>query len=277
MSFRPVRFLVFLIGGILFTAQFAQAQEITTSDGKVYSTTSLRRVGSGIMIKVAVDNGGMIEMGLPISRITKVAFVEPPELSKAKEAAAAGNADEVLTLTGDYISKQGDFKDLPGSWWLEMAKLRLMALAASEKDAETAALAQQIGTLNAGGDNSLSRGGALFGPLASGDTEAVVVGAKSLPRLGGGQGAALAQLALGRALLLKKNDIGALRAFLTLKVFYPSVTLLQPAALYGAANAYLGLNDIKRAAQTLKDIQKNFPNSIQAPKAKKMESDLSKS
>ena len=124
---------------------------------------------------------------------------------------------------------------------------------------------------------TLSRGGTLFGSVASSDTEAVVVGANAIPRLSGEPGAALAQLALGQALLMKKDYPGALRAFLTIKVFYPSLTLLQPAALMGAANAYLGLDDEKRALQAVIELQDNFARSPQAPDAKKMEKHLSKS
>ena len=62
------------------------------------------------MIKVTTDNGGLIEVGLPISRITKIAFAEPPELAAAKAAAATGNANAVLSLTESYVSTQGDFK-----------------------------------------------------------------------------------------------------------------------------------------------------------------------
>lgn len=215
-------------------------------------------------------------MGLPVSRITKVAFAEPPELSQAQEATAAGNATEVLALTDSYVSSQVDFKDITGSWWPQMAKLRLMALVAVEKNAEAAALARQIGSLNTPDSNTLSRGGTLFASLESGDSGAVVLGAKGLPKASG-DGAALAQVALGRAMLAKMDYVQALRAFLTVKVFYPSMMMLQPEVLFGAAQAYVGLGDTKRALLSLNEIETNFPHSIQAPKAKKMAENLSKS
>jgi hypothetical protein len=265
-----------LMAGLCFVASFAGAQEITTSDGKVYSTTSLKRSGNAILIKISADAGGSIEMGLPVSRITKVAFAEPPELSQAQEATAAGNATEVLALTDSYVSSQVDFKDITGSWWPQMAKLRLMALVAVEKNAEAAALARQIGSLNTPDSNTLSRGGTLFASLESGDSGAVVLGAKGLPKASG-DGAALAQVALGRAMLAKMDYVQALRAFLTVKVFYPSMMMLQPEVLFGAAQAYVGLGDTKRALLSLNEIETNFPHSIQAPKAKKMAENLSKS
>ena len=229
-----------------------------------------------IMIKVTMEGGtGVIEMGLPISRIAKVSFVEPPELAKAIAAASKGNAQEVLSLTGDYVPKQGDLKDVPGSWWPEMARLRLLALAASGKYSECADLARQIGALRSPSAESLSRAGALFSPLSSSDLAAVLVGAKALPRLGGDQGSALAQIVLGKALLQKKDFTGAIRAFLTVKVFYPSVGLLQAPALLGAAESYIGLKDEKRAAQCYNDILKDWPDSPQAPMAKKKEEILS--
>ena len=252
------------------TAMTLRAQDITTTDGQVYTNPSIRRSGDIIMVKMNMAGGtSAVEMGLPISRIAKVAFAEPPELSKAIEAASKANAAEVISLTSDYVAKQGDLKDVPGSWWPEMARLELLALAASGKDAECADLARQIGALKNPSMESLSRAGALFTPLSSSDLEAVLVGAKALARLGGDQGSALAQVVLGKALLQKKDFQGALRAFLTIKVFYPSLSLLQPPALAGAAEAYQGLKDDKRAAQSYDDIVKNWPDSPQAPLAKK--------
>jgi hypothetical protein len=276
MRFSRLLRLSLPLGYLLFSGTILRAEDFTTSDGQVITATAFRRVGNNIMIKVTTPEGGVIETGYPVPRIAKVSFSEPIELSKASADVESANATEILALTSDFVAKQDDFKDLPGSWWFSMARLRLLALAAAGKDVDAASLAREIGSLKDADADSLSRGGSLFAPLAAGDTEAVVVGAKSLPRIDGDQGSVLAQLALGRALLLKKDYSGALKAFLTIKVFYPSATLLQPAALLGASDAYKGLKDEKRALKTLQDIQQSYPLSPQAPIAKKTEADLSK-
>jgi hypothetical protein len=246
------------------------AQLVTTTDGQTYSTPSLRKSGEMIMVKISLEGGsGSVEMGIPITRIAKVAFPEPPELSKVIAYAAKGNAAQVLALTAEFVSTQGDLKAVPGSWWPEMARFRILALAASGKDSECSELARQIGAVKSPASESLSRAGTLFSPLFSGDYSAVLVGAKALPGLGGDQGSALAQLALGRALLGKKDFPGALRAFLTISVFYPSVSLLQGPALAGAAESYTGLKDMKRSAQCYADIIKEWPDCPQYTEAKK--------
>jgi hypothetical protein len=260
----------------LGSACILRSENVTTTDGQVYANTTLRKAGSNVMIQVVMPGGGSMEMGLPIARIAKVSFPEPPELDKASDASSSGNASEVLALTEAYVAKQGDLKEIPGSWWPQMARLRLYALAASGKDADAGALAREIGAINNAASESLSRGGALLGTLASGDTAAVVVGAKAMPSIGGDAGSALAQLALGRAFLAKKDFAGAIRAFLTIKVFYPSPAMLQPAALLGAVKAYEGLKDDKRAARTLNEIVENYPSSPQAAEAKKMIEQLPK-
>ena len=267
----------FLLPLILFVPLCTlRAQEVTTIDGQVLKSSSIRRAGTTIMVKVTTPEGSSIEMGIPPARIVKIAFPEPPELAKAQAAASSANATEVLPLTGDYVTREAELKDLPGSWWPEMARLRLLALAGTGKDADAASLAREIGSLKSADADSLSRGGTLFANLPSGDKEAVVVGAKALPRIGGGQGSALAQLALGRTLLAKKDYPGALRAFLTIKVFYPSVSLLQPAALLGAAQAYVWMKDEKRAAEAIKDLSESYPSSPLVPEAKKMAETFSK-
>ncbi len=244
--------------------------EIIKNDGTIYNSTTLRCEGNQLKIKINADTGGSIEVGVPINAITKVTFPEPPALARVAAAADAGKAAEVIILSSDYVTKEGEFKDVPGSWWPDMARLRLLALAGSGKSQEAADLARQMGTIKEPSTELLSRAGTLYGPLSTGDKEAVVVGAKSLPRMGGELGSALAQLALGQALLEKKDYAGALRAFLTIKVFYPSVTLLQPAALYGAGNAYVGLKDKKRAIESFKEMTQTYPSFPQAPEAKKM-------
>jgi TolA-binding protein len=103
------------------------------------------------------------------------------------------------------------------------------------------------------------------------------VGAKGLPAVGGDQGSALAQLALGQALYMKKDYPGALRAFLTIEVFYPSLGLLQPPALMGAANSYEGLGDKPRAIDTYDRIVSDWMNSPQVSEAKKKSQILSHS
>ena len=273
---RPVlRKLIFPL--LIAATPLLRGEEITTSDGQVIKSTSFRRSGNVIMIKTTTAEGGVIEVGFPVARITRVSFPEPPELSKASAAASAGKAAEVLSLTGEYVSKQGEFKDVPGSWWPRMAELRLLALASVGKNEEASSLAREIGAIKSPLTESLARGGTLFGPLATGETEAVTVGAKSLPRIGGDEGSALAQLALGRTFLQKKDGQGAIRAFLTVKIFYPTATLLQPAALLGAANACLLLKDEERATQTLRDLMALYPESPQASEAKKIVEGLSKS
>jgi hypothetical protein len=245
-------------------------QDLTTTDGQFYPSATLRRNGEMIMVKATVAGGtGNIEMGVPLAKIAKVAFPEPPELAKAITAASKASTDEVLTLTGPFVESQADYRDLPGSWWPEMARLRLLALASAAKDAECSDLARKIGSLKVSWADPIARAGALYGPLGTSDIQAVIVGAKGFARVGGNQGSALAQLALGRALLSKKDWLGSLRAFLTVKVFYPSVALLQPPALYGSSDAYNGLKDTKRAAQTLSDLAADWPDSPLAALAKK--------
>jgi len=247
-----------------------KAQDVTTTDGQTYLNSSIRRSGEQFFIKVMVPGGtGSMEMGIPLARIAKVSFPEPPELAKAKAAAAKGYAAEVLSLTSDSVAKQTELKDLPGSWWPELARLRLLALVSEGKNSESAELARQMGVVKSPLMESLSRSGTLFTSFSASDLQAVLVGAKALPRIGGGEGSALAQFVLGKALLLKKDYPGALRAFLTIKVFYPSVALLQPAAMMGSYEAYVGVKDQKRASQTLEDIVKDWPDSPQAPDASK--------
>ena len=89
------------------------------------------------MVKIPGPGGsGTVEMGLPLARIVKVNFAEPAEFAAAQAAEMKGDAAKVLTLTATFVKGQADFKDLPGSWWFKMARLRLYALASAGRDVE---------------------------------------------------------------------------------------------------------------------------------------------
>lgn len=272
-SGHQTRLLFSLI--LVMAAASLRAEEITLDDGQVLSSDTLRRSGSSIMLKITTPQGGVIETGYPVSRIIRIAFAEPPELTKVMEASAAGNAGEVISLTRDYVSSKADFADIPGSWWPRMARMRLMALAASGKDAETAELAGRIASSGVTAETPVAAAGALFGALGSRNPDAVIASAIPLSKDQGESGA-LAHLALGRAFLLKKDYNAALRAFLAVRVFHPSLALLQPPALSGAADAYVGLKDQKRAILSLREIHQDYPDSPLAPGAKKREEGLPK-
>jgi hypothetical protein len=252
-----------------------RAEEITLDDGQVLSSDAFRRSGSSIMLRITTAQGGVIETGYPVSRIVRIAFAEPPELTRVMEASSAGNAGAVLSMTGDYVASKADFADIPGSWWPRVARIRLMALVASGKDAEAAELAGKIASSGVAADAPLAGAGALFGILSSRNPDAVIAAATPLTKSEGEAGA-LAQIALGRAFLLKKDYQGALRAFLGVRVFHPSLALLQPPALSGAADAYIGLKDEKRAILSLREIHLEYPDSPLAPGAKKREEGLPK-
>ena len=269
--------LSILICGFGLSITTLLAEDITMIDGRVLSSSMLKRSGELIMLKIPGPDGtGIVEMGFPVARIANVNFAEPVELAQAQAAAIQGNADKVLTLTASYVNGQADFKDLPGSWWMKMAQLRLYALAGSGKDAEVAELARQIELVKSPEAKSLSKAGVLFASLSDSKSNAVEMGAKGIPRVGGGESTALVQLALGKALLFKKDYVNSLKAFLTIKVFYPSLSLLQPAALMGAGDCLIGLNDPKHAAQDFEDIINNWSNSIQVTEAKKKADTISK-
>ena len=252
-------------------------EDIVTLDGQVFSSSVLKRSGNMLMITIPGPSGsGTVEMGLPMARIAKVNFAEPAELADVVAAAAKGNAGQVLTLTASFVNKQADFRDLPGSWWLKMAQLRLFALAGAGKNVECAELARQIDLLKEPEAKLLYTAGILFRSLADSKIKAVELGVQALPRLGGDESSALAQLALGKALFFKKDYVASLKAFLTIKVFYPSATLLQPSALMGAGNCLIALKDEKHARQEFNELIDNWPDSIEVPEAKNKADAISK-
>lgn len=131
----------------LFFAAVASGQTIVLKDGKKVIAKALRRSGDTIMAtSPAVEGGAPLqgEVGYPLGQIEKIEFPEPAVLKQASGLLASGKAADALAQSEAAFTYFAGFRDAPGSFWPDLALVRLNALAALNRDAEVEPLARQI-------------------------------------------------------------------------------------------------------------------------------------
>ncbi len=251
---KPLRSLLpfLLLPGLL------PAETVFLKDGKVHAAKEMRRDGNFLFLKVPGPNGALADVLTPLNQVDRVDFGDPPELSEARQLARAGDAAGVLEKTAAAAGFFRGFSDVPGNQWAEVMRLRLPALAVKGDDTSMAELQKQWTPT---GEQELDTAYRLL-VAAQTDPAGAKTAWNALAQPGAGTLAAgISWLALGKAALEAKQWKDALRAFLSVEVFLPSQRLLQPAALLGAARAFVESGERAKAAALVEEIKAEYPSS----------------
>jgi len=192
-------------------------------------------------------------------------------LKTSKSLAAEGKVEEALVQIERVLNYYAPFKDVPGSWWLQAAQIKLTLLVNLQRDGDAEDLIGKM--MNASADAETLR--AVRVQLAAtwarkGQHEkAMAVYDEIINSGASNETLALAWLSKGHSLLAQKDWDTALLAYLRLPVFYPDQKLLMPQALLGSVRAYAGVDDLPDAEKAVNNLQEQFPNSPEAATAKK--------
>ncbi len=267
------------LAALLLATVSAGAQNIVLKDGKVVTSKGLRRQGDTIMATIEIPVPAIEgkpahvqtgEVGYPLPQIARLDFPEPAQLRTAPDLILAGKAPEALALIEPVVKYYEPFRDAPGSWWDEAALLKAEALQAmgNYKDAEP--LIQSLARI--GGDPETARAAKVFvgaGLTRRGEyAKAVPLFDEVLKDAVKPVTIASASVHKGQSHLGLKEYESALLAFLQVPVFYPGQKLLVPQALLGSAKAYVGLEDLPQARNTLNELLKDYAASPQAAEAR---------
>lgn len=264
-----------LAGLIGFGMAVAQGETIVLKTGQSGTGTSFRRENNMIRFQMEVrgpdGKATLAERGVGIADIERVEGDMPAVLKKAPAQLATGKAVSLLTEIAAAVKGTEALGEIPGSWWPRLVALQAGALLAAGKDAEAVAAAGAL----AGSANPLlaSEGKALQAVVAArkGDTSGAELLTSPLwkerDKLAPGALAAVS-VARGLVFLSKKDFASALKSFLELPVFLPDEAALSGIAQFGAAEAYLGLEDYDRAIATLEELVKTQPAAPESAKAR---------
>jgi tetratricopeptide (TPR) repeat protein len=266
-----MKYLALLIAFTLATT--GQGQTVLLKDGKRVSTKALRRAGDSIMAtNPAVDGAAPLqgEVGYPISQIEKIEFPEPAVLKTAANLLASGKAGEALSQSESAFAYFAGFRDAPGSYWPELALLRLSALAALDRDSEAEPLARQV--IGQVSNPETVRGAqAQLAGIAGrrGEHEKAIEICDQVLKEGiRPETMAAAAINKARSHQALKQWESAVLAYLNIPVFYPEQKACVPTYLLGSAQCYFELSDLPRAREALNELIKSFSTAPQAESAK---------
>ena len=263
---------VFLLLGAL---AHAADTNIIRKDGTTAVAKSLRRQGDNILatVELPVRPGDPVvtgEVGIPISQIQKIDFPEPAILKAVPEYVVAGKGEDTLPKIDEALKFYEGFRDAPGSWWADIALLKMNTLFSVGRAPQAFGLADTMTRLatepetkNAAkillAAEATSKGNA----QAAADTLAVVMRDSTKPDV-----LASAAIYKGQSHLALKDWENALLCFLQIPVLYPDKKAHYPAYMLGVGRAHFGLEDFPTAKATLNEVIKTYAATLEATAAK---------
>ena len=257
-------FLAFVLG----SAQ-APAQNLLLKDGRVIAGSDIRRAGEQIMIKTQMG-ASVGDVGFPVNGITKIEFPQPAELIAATDLLLQGKPADALVKIEPVLNGQAAFKDIPGNWWAQAAQVKLGALAATHKDAESDVLIKEMLDTKADPEVILyARVRGAAGMARKGNKkQAIEVCDSVIKESKRKETIADAWCTKGMTCLALGDFDSALLALLHIPIFYPDQKLLMPGVLLACAKAYSGNEDYTNAKASLDELMKSYPDSTEAAQAK---------
>jgi hypothetical protein len=262
-----------ILCALLALSLLADAQSILLRDGKRVVAKTLRRQGDSIMAaSPSVDGAQALqgEVGYPLAQIERLEFPEPAVLKSAPDQIAAGKATDALVSLEPVINYYAGFRDAPGSYWADVAILKLSATVALGRDADAEPLARQITGQATNSETVRAAQGHLAGIAArKGDHAKAIELCDQILKDGlRPETLAIAAVNKGNSHFALKQWEKGLLAFLQIPVFYPEQKTAIPPYLLGAAQCWFELADFPRAKDALADLTKNYPASREAELAK---------
>jgi tetratricopeptide (TPR) repeat protein len=274
-----MRALILLLATAVLASAQAPLLQIHLKDGRIIAPTRMRRDKDTIIATLDIPGqagapGTKGDFGFALTDIATLVFEKPSALDTAPELIAAGKAEEALEKLDPVIKFYEGFRDAPGSWWDEAVPLQIQALFALRREKEAAEEAAKFGRLAA--DPEIKKLNRIFNAVAltrRGEHEGAVRLYADLGKvterhellglMAVNKGDSL--VALGDE-LKKKGELDkaavryeeALLSYLRVPALYPAQKMYLPQALLGAARAYLGFEDFKRARVSIKELKEKF-------------------
>jgi tetratricopeptide (TPR) repeat protein len=254
-------------------AMAAQAQSIVMKDGRRIVAKTLRRQGDAIMAGDPSENGGAAlngEVGYPLTQIEKLEFPEPAQLRLAADSITQGKATEAVSQLDQALHYYEGFRDAPGSYWADLALLKVNALLGLGRYAEAEPIASQVARLATDPETILgakAQAAACLGKRGD-HAKAVEMCDQVLKDASRSDILASAAIYKGQSHLALKQWEPALLAFLDVPVLHADQKALLPQALLGAGRALFALEDYPRAKASLNELISTYGASAEATAAK---------
>ena len=249
---------------------------ISKKDGTTQVAKNVRRQGDNIIATVELpvakpgDPVQTGDVGIPIAQIQNIDFPEPAVLKAAPELVIQAKAADALAQVDQALNYYEGFRDAPGSWWADLALLKMNILVILDREKEAAGLAETVSRLGTEPETKLAAKTLLAAAgVRRGDAKGAGEALDSVLK-DSNKPAVLASAAIykGQSCLALKDWENALLSFFQVPVLYPEQKVLAPASLLGVARAHFGLEDFATAKTTLKEVIKTYKGTPEALAAK---------
>ena len=251
------------------TAATTPAVNIDLKDGRVVPATALVMQGDVLLATQQVGTGTG-QIGYALATIERVEFPDPPQIAATETLLEQNKAADALSRVDPILSYYAPFKAVPGNWWLDAALAKLDVLAALKREREFDLLLNEISRLPNNpqyGDSIRVR--AAESSLRQGQPDKATPIFDDLIRTGtNADGLARAWVGKGQVALAARDYDSALLAFLRVPIFYPNDRAVMPVALLGSGQAFVGIDNLAKAQEVLKQLISDYPQSAEAARAK---------
>ena len=288
---------ILLVTFALTAGAFAQAS-LHLKDGRILPTKQMRREKDNIIATLEIpakEQSGKPttgDFGFALKDIFKLDFPKPSVLDTAPDLIADGKAEEALSKLEPVIKYYGGFRDAPGSWWVDLVPLQVEALLALKRDKEAGDVADSFSRLATDPEVqkftkvftavSCTRKGEhdsalpLYEEAIRSTERADILGLVAVNRGDSLTALAEALTAKGEVEKAAVRYEEALVSFLRIPALYRTQRMYLPQATYGAARAYLGMQDFDRARRAVKELTESFPATPEAKAAPELSQRIEK-
>jgi tetratricopeptide (TPR) repeat protein len=258
--------------GCLAQAATDEHGTVTLKDGQIIERTNVRvSEGGAVSVDRSLAPGVEASIAYDPKKVAKIEFSENPVLNRALDLIAKGKPAEALELINPVLLEREKLGNIKGNNVAQAAVIKAKALAGLKREQDAQELIKQL-THNADDPEVLR--GALVQVIAvwakgGNYTKAIEKYDKVIDESEEPETVARAWCGKGDALYALEQYDAALLAYLRVPTLYSDQEKLVPQAMLGAARAYRGMEDKKRAAQMLRKLVHDYPASIQATQARK--------
>ncbi|MDR1497818.1 MAG: hypothetical protein LBS59_05325 [Puniceicoccales bacterium] len=220
------------------------------------------------LVKRSIQRGSIVTERRKLADVLKIMWPNPPpQIQEANVAVQRGDASKALTTIEPVLVFFAKMKkNVPGSHWLAAASIKLDALVLLKNDVVLSSFIRELEGVNAALVPGLAdriKLAKLDQLLRRGDISQVLADTKTLinetiaPET-------LAQLHIirGDALLHERRHEEALRAFLSVTIFYGNNPKYIPTAYIGAVKAFRALNTPSNKHLQLENVANSYLNEI---------------
>ncbi|HWB59143.1 MAG TPA: tetratricopeptide repeat protein [Chthoniobacteraceae bacterium] len=249
---------------------------ISLKDGQFANAISFQRSGAELSATVEVS-GSMVPKMYEVANIAHIDFPEPAQLDACTKLVADGKGADALRQIEPSLIYYSSFKDIPGSWWDALVRVKLRALQSLHRDAEVNALIGEMAQAAPPNSEQALRVKVLQASMLTQANpphpekalpifEDVIKASKDPETL------AYAWFYKADALYAqgenKQKYEDAVFAYLHLPVFYPDVKLLAPGVLVNTGRCFVHLEHWTDAQKAFNDVIAQYPDSEEAATAK---------